>query len=513
MQKNTTHKKFLELHTWIGITLGLLIYVVSFSGCAALFDTELHLWEDINTRVAIHPEKNVYPITPLLNDFIDENQSSNRRVTRTVLVYPQNYTPYYFASLTVLNEDKTQSSISRKWHPYTGEEIEDRGDGLSDWLSGFHREFMLPAQLGQAIIGVIGLLLMMSLVSGVIIHRNILKNMFSWRFNRSRIANWRDAHNSLAVWGLPFYIVVGFTGTFLGLVSLLVPIVAITAFKGDQGKLESLFFGEPSTEALEQLQYPLEKAKRAVEQHTGKQAAFAIIKDAQHYEVSFIEDEKLFRVGHAEMNGITGEIEDIHTIEPDNAVGTIFASMAPLHYGTFGGFGLKVLYFCLGIMLCITSLTGVNLWITRMMRKSPPSKHYKYTLFQQFSSGISMGMIVATIGIFYADRLIPSPPDERTGVIGSFYFLSWGAWAFYAVCNENTQKVLAQGFYLCAYALLLLPIVDAITSGQTLIGQYMSGLTHAANINLILIVSGLMLLGIGRYIKPQTNLQTAIPTD
>lgn len=40
------HHRNYDLHSWSRVAQGLFIFVVCFTGCLALFDAELHAWED-----------------------------------------------------------------------------------------------------------------------------------------------------------------------------------------------------------------------------------------------------------------------------------------------------------------------------------------------------------------------------------------------------------------------------------------------------------------------------------
>ena len=50
------HLRNYDLHSWTGIALGLIVYVVAFTGCFALFDNEIRTWEDPTLRVSVPNE-------------------------------------------------------------------------------------------------------------------------------------------------------------------------------------------------------------------------------------------------------------------------------------------------------------------------------------------------------------------------------------------------------------------------------------------------------------------------
>ncbi|MDN4015330.1 hypothetical protein QX233_23040, partial [Chryseobacterium gambrini] len=55
-----------------------------------------------------------------------------------------------------------------------------------------------------------------------------------------------DAHKIMGIWGSLFHGVIGFTGAFLGLATIiLLPAAAFVSFGGDQGKLVAKFTAMP----------------------------------------------------------------------------------------------------------------------------------------------------------------------------------------------------------------------------------------------------------------------------
>ena len=54
--EKSRYLRIYDLHSWSGIVLGLFVFIVSFTGCLALFDHELKSWEDPAKRLSIAQE-------------------------------------------------------------------------------------------------------------------------------------------------------------------------------------------------------------------------------------------------------------------------------------------------------------------------------------------------------------------------------------------------------------------------------------------------------------------------
>ncbi|MFO6378678.1 PepSY-associated TM helix domain-containing protein, partial [Pseudomonas aeruginosa] len=72
--------------------------------------------------------------------------------------------------------------------------------------------------VGLYIVGIAGMLMLVALVSGTIVHRRIFKDFFTLRPQAARQRAWLDAHNVLGVIGLPFHLMIAYTGLVIFIV-------------------------------------------------------------------------------------------------------------------------------------------------------------------------------------------------------------------------------------------------------------------------------------------------------
>ena len=93
------------------------------------------------------------------------------------------------------------------------------------------------------LVGLTGVALLSSLISGLLSHPRIFKDAFALRWGGSRRLQEADLHNRLGVWGLPFHIVVSLTGALLGLSTLIVGVLALAAYDGDFGEAFATLLG------------------------------------------------------------------------------------------------------------------------------------------------------------------------------------------------------------------------------------------------------------------------------
>ena len=64
---------------------------------------------------------------------------------------------------------------------------------------------------GYWLVGWISMCMLVALISGVVVHKRIFKDFFTFRPGKGQ-RSWLDAHNATAVLGLPFLFMIGYTG-------------------------------------------------------------------------------------------------------------------------------------------------------------------------------------------------------------------------------------------------------------------------------------------------------------
>ena len=242
------HKRNYDLHSWSGVTLGIFLFIVCFTGSVAVFAlNETQVWEDPARRIALQGDP--APITPTFEDWYEE-QAKLGDVERLGLIWPSPTMPYYSAYASVhLDATDEHGWIEKRWHPETLAPLETQQASMSRWLVEFHIYLKWPSMLGGRlvgafVVGLAGILLLLSIVTGVVAHTKLREEAFSLRFHKSIRLKWQDTHKVIGLWGVPFHAMIGFTGAFLGIIATMTPIVAFLAFQGNTAAIFTALEGE-----------------------------------------------------------------------------------------------------------------------------------------------------------------------------------------------------------------------------------------------------------------------------
>lgn len=193
------------LHTWSGLLVSWLLFVIVFAGSLASFDKELTRW--------MQPDLHLPGAQSLGADQVrDWLRQRAPDAHAWWMLPPSARAPYWNAG----------------WEPRDGSEFKAfqldavSGQPLPKTVGGeffFTLHYDLHAgMVGLYIVGIAGMLMLVALVSGTIVHRRIFKDFFTLRPQAARQRAWLDAHNVLGVIGLPFHLMIAYTGLVIFIV-------------------------------------------------------------------------------------------------------------------------------------------------------------------------------------------------------------------------------------------------------------------------------------------------------
>ncbi len=383
-----TTKQLVVIHGWSGILLGILLYAVLVTGMVAVFSEEISHWSAglVNTENPLSPSV-AADATPL-QDIVDrlEPQVNPEFIEEVALSATTKGDLNVFFHRHQTNDEgvieeygtafEVDMSTGEVLEQKTGTGLEffrtDEDRALSRFLVSVHTELHLPRPWGLLLTGILGLMMMVAAVSGLIMHRHLLKDIFTLRRNNPLLAV-KDTHTVAGSWGLPFAFVLAFTGSFFSFAgSVGLPIMAMVGFGGDQEKMFQVMIGSQAEENKTPVQGPaIDSMLRDVKSRVGMDANFVVIEHYGRADASanfFLPAPEEGLSGDTLVYaGATGEfIKRKPFLGQQPSVGSdLFSIMAPLHFGNFGGLISKAVWFALGFAMCFVTVTGINMWLHR----------------------------------------------------------------------------------------------------------------------------------------------------
>lgn len=364
-----TVRAVLSSHSVLGLAFAAVIYLVCLTGTIAVFAPDLQRLE--------------VPGTPVVTELSD--QAAARALNEAARTVPADAS-LYLAMPGPAKEGATlvgyKPDFERNWAVAEDGALAPLDAIWTEFLITLHICLHLPRSWGGFIVGLTGVALLSSLVSGILAHPRLVRDAFHLRLGGSRRLQEADLHNRLGIWALPFHFTLALTGALLGLSTLIVAVLALLLYRGEMDKVYALFLDPPPPVDTRPVAMPdlaaliadararmpgttpdsimVERPGRAdmrIAVH-GRRPSLLVSQD----EVQFDARGKLTREEHP----------------MDLVVGTrVLGGIGQLHFGWFGGLPVRIAYGLLGLALCVVTSSGVTIWLARRRDRGRPAPQWE----------------------------------------------------------------------------------------------------------------------------------------
>ena len=220
------------LHTWFGLVLGYVLMAAFFFGSLSVFDREIDSWAIPETRFApqIMPSYDTM-LKPIFEKITPDEEGLKLARDRGPLpdvLNPVSYSAYTTHRDPILDL-YTAFDIKNPKDPHDvvfGHLTIDPRDGKvlphdqlkigSEFFYPMHFSLTLEwKEIGYWIVGLAALSMLAALVSGVVMHRKIFREMFTFRPQKKLRRRVLDLHNLTGVVALPFHFVFALSGLII----------------------------------------------------------------------------------------------------------------------------------------------------------------------------------------------------------------------------------------------------------------------------------------------------------
>lgn len=472
------------LHTWGGLIFCWILYFMFITGTLGYFDTEIDRWmspeqippQDVSfeQRVELGVQRLEEIGEGAESWFIIPGGTRERTHLRVSFQGPVPDDP-----------EVERASGTEELNAVTGQPLPEveRETGGGQLLYRMH--YLLhyfDRDIAYRAVGLITLLMFVGIVSGIIVHKRIFKDFFTFRPRKGQ-RTWLDMHNILSVSSLPFQIMITYSGLIF-VVTLWMLLIPIGSFGFDV---------ERGTEALEHVfdshnepaGTPAELADvmaivRNAEARWGADSigtvsidypgdANARISVNSRVGVNALTDSLIY-------DGVSGELveeKDGSTNAPIGFAGV----MIGLHEGLFAGPILRWLYFFSGLAGAAMIATGAIHWTSKRRKKALTDKQQKrgFRFVECLNIGTIVGLPIGIAAYFLANRLLPLGFDGRAEWEVHCMFIAWGACLLYPVFRPTRLAAWRELFWLGAIAFAAIPLINALTTDIHLLNTLRDG--------------------------------------
>ncbi|MBU1383746.1 MAG: PepSY domain-containing protein [Alphaproteobacteria bacterium] len=240
------------------------------------------------------------------------------------------------------------------------------GHPVMEFLLQLHTDLFLGLA-GMLFLGAMGFLLIVAVVSGVVLYAPFMRRLpfGALRLEKAARTRWLDWHNLLGIVTVAWVLVVGATGVVNTLAT------PILAYWKDTALADLTAAHEAPAAAGEwaSLDAAVERAKAALPGRTLQFVAFpgTEFSTDHHYAVFFHGDTPLTThlTTPALIDVRTG---DLAAVAPSPWYVKALSLSQPLHFGDYGGLGLKIVWALLDLATIFILGSGLYLWLTKKRR-------------------------------------------------------------------------------------------------------------------------------------------------
>lgn len=412
------------LHTWAGVVLGSILFAIFWMGTLSVFDSEIDLWMKPATRLA--PAVSTLPLESFRSS-LEEAISAKAAFWNVTL-------PSDRDAVFHTHYGTRKKTIIRDIDPVTGRELPDAGTlGATGFIFPFHYTLNTELMnLGECVVGLASMAMLVLCVTGVIIHRKIFVDFFTFRPRANPRRLLLDLHNISGVFGLPFHIVLTFSGlVILGAtyfpagVSAVYPNTRAYFFDSNGLSFLSVKHGNPGAPVVSLD----ETAMRARSLWGGDEPHLVLVANPgmTTSRIAFFRGNERQVVVDRDVVAFDGPTGELLSRSPRlTPIMRAQRFLSGVHLIEFHHWVLRWLYFVLGLGSCVLIATGFLFWLESRRKKQ--GENFGFRLVEGLTAGSVTGIILATLAFFIANRLLP-PGAQVFGLERA----ALEVWAFYLV--------------------------------------------------------------------------------
>lgn len=355
---NLNKKVFFRIHSWIGIKLSILFFIVCLSGTLSTLSHEMD-W-------LFNPDIRASPQVSLA--------SKEEIIDNIKLKYPEGNITFWRASVEPYLCDVVYLNIhgNRKYvfvNPYTGSVQGETNLTIQRFFRDLHYYLFIPFQVGHFTVLVFGFMLFISTVTALVFYKKWWKKLFYLKTGNGPVILFRSLHRLVGIWSIPFTILFSITGIWYFMERTNTASISDTANiempKIDELNIDSAAFAKIHYTIL--YDEAVKAAERAIPGLVVKDIQPPSKKTSPIYitgksKVPLVRN----RANRVYIHPLTYEIVSVQNAKTLTAVTWLNDIADPLHFGNWGGLTTKIIWFLGG--LGITFLVGTGIWISLKRR-------------------------------------------------------------------------------------------------------------------------------------------------
>jgi len=423
-----------RIHHWAGLYAGIVIGILCFTGAVAVFIPE------IDSLI----QKNYYsvssaipsgPALPEIDSALAQVKKQYPKMSGLLIDMPEKPGQVATFSFMIKGKDKA----SNKFHYFFVDPVldkvlgsRDRQNSLANYLRQMHVR-LYEGFWGRQLVGLAGVAFIVVTITGFMIYGNFMKKQPYPKIRKKNIrilmADW---HKILGISALAFNFVIACTGAWLGLLPKLMQWFDVKS----PGDFEAKVIMDKKEDASTTVHW--QEVFRVVKQEFPdlKPGYMRASEDGSaSIEVHGSIDGQIYERNINALVLSKTSYKPLYKFDVRKASFTdkLYAVQEALHFGDFGGLGLKILYAVLGLTSAFLSISGFVVYLYRTEKKAQRKMNPLKTTFLYSVLILLILVIIAIISMFIGYR-------QAATVAAVIVNGSLITWIIYAIVNSVIKK-------------------------------------------------------------------------
>ncbi|WP_415879604.1 PepSY-associated TM helix domain-containing protein [Methylomonas sp. TEB] len=367
-------QRWLTVHLWLGLTLGLLLSIYGITGSILVFHAEIDEWLHPEMLTVQPPEHAEY--RPLAEIFAAGKQAMPPAAKHTFATYPRNEFAAFKLRYAVAGADGSLENWEVAVDPYTtnitGKQLKRRS---SNWLPStfiglmfeLHFALLIPGELSEPIVGMSAALLIISTLTGLVVWWPLTghwRNALTFKAKAGKVRFNYDLHKTSGFYTALVMLPVLFSGIYMVLPHNVVPVLELFSpvtyrywFQSTPPAPNTPAIGMDEAVAVALKQYPTGRP-HWIYGAAERTKTYTVCQDGVDAPGSILQRRCTV------IDRYSGKILDLDDPSlPTATAGEIFTHWQwPLHSGQAFGMTGRILVFITGLACPVLFVTGVIRW-------------------------------------------------------------------------------------------------------------------------------------------------------
>lgn len=377
------------LHLWLGLISGIIVFIVSVTGCIWAFQKEISEWTQPYQFVKV--EEKAYLPPSMLKHLAEERQFGNDAGKPGKIVTGVQYPGKGKAAIASYRDKKT-GYMMVYLNPYNGEILQVKAlekDFFRFILAG-HYNLWLPREIGQPVVcWSIGIFIIL-LITGLVMWwpKNLKKSNVDKSFKVKWGASFKrvnyDLHNVLGFYVLLGGLILGITGIYFGFKWVPKAIYWTASGGKTLPDLRGRMFSDSTHMPAQALLFSAEDSVwSAVSKGYGQKGSLSVQfaqKKSDAISISYNPEDGTYYKNLTRffdrytLQELKGKSPFNKPYEDASAAEMLIRMNFDIHVGAIGGITGKIIAFLISLVLASLPITGFLVWWGKRSKKTVPVK-------------------------------------------------------------------------------------------------------------------------------------------